>query len=530
MRRRRPRLRVILAWLALVALPLGLCLALSWALSLQHFRSEALSLAEANARRVEDILRTGDRALAMLAKATGGQCSPRSVKTMGHAVFHGVYFREAGIERDGNLACTSVEMLPPGFDIPNASRKPAARVGKMEILSPAKTIRGGKSLILNLPLDGARGHYINLLVDPQVLVETAHYYEGMEASTYLDDAPNGELLRMGLRPPPEMLSTLRAPLQPGIHRVEGGLYAVARAGEYPFYTVMSVGESAIAKHWRTQMRPAAIAGFLLSGLALLVLRRALPRHDAAQDLQEGIAAGEITVAYQPIVDARSRRIIGAEALARWQHPRRGLVMPDEFVPLAESHGLISSLSEGVLVQVRQDLQRLAPLPAGFYVSVNLSRAQLTDRRLLETLDGLFGPGHTLGSLCFEITERELLANVAEVARGVIQSLRERGAIVCLDDFGTGYSGLSHLRHFPLHDIKIDGSFVRALDTEAVTASLVESIVALAKPLELGLVAEGVETEAQRARLLALGVTRQQGWLYARAMSADELKFRLAGGP
>lgn len=205
-------------------------------------------------------------------------------------------------------------------------------------------------------------------------------------------------------------------------------------------------------------------------------------------------------------------------------------MPDQFIPLAESSGLVVPMTERFLEQVRDDLARLAPLPPGFRIGVNLSQAHFADQRLLDCLDRVFGPGQRLHHLGFEITERELLSNVAAQARGVVEELSRRGAEVSLDDFGTGYSGLSHLRHLPLHSIKIDRSFVWALDTEAVTASLVESIVALARSLNLGVVAEGVETEAQRARLTALGVVLHQGWLYARDENVDALRARLVAAP
>ena len=523
MRRRLPRLRNVAAGLAMAVLPLSLCLALSYGLSLYHFRDEARSLAEANARRVADILHSGDVVLAMLAKSTAGECNPGTVEMMNHAVFHGMYFREAGIERDGNLVCTSLEMLAPGFSITNARRKPAARIGDMEILSPTKTIRGGESLILNRPLRADRSHFINLLLDPQVLVETSRYYEGFEASTFLDDVPNGKLYRFDGGTGAGFAAGLRSPLQPGVHHYQGGLYAVARSGAYPVYTVMSISRDRVRQHWRTQMQPAVIAGFLLSGLAFLMLRRYLPRRDAADDLREGIAAGEIVLDYQPIMDARDNRLLGAEALARWRHPRRGLVMPDEFIPLAESSGLITPLTDRVLERIKRDMDTLGELPPGFRISINLARAQLADASLLATLDRVFGPDAKLDRLGFEITERELLENVAENARVVVGELARRGAEVSLDDFGTGYSGLSHLRHLPLHHIKIDGSFVRALNTEAVTASLVESIVALAQSLGMGLIAEGVETESQRERLLALGVHQQQGWLYAKALRLEALR-------
>lgn len=523
MRRRLPRLNVILVWLALMALPLTLCLTLSYGLSLYHFRSETQSLADANARRAADILRSGDALLAQLAQTTGGECTPQSIAAMNTAVFHSVYFREAGIERNGNLVCTSLEMLPPGFDIPNAKRKPAARIGDMEILSPTKTIQGGKSLILNRPLRSDRSHFINLLLDPQMLVETIDHDEGLLASTFLDDSPNGLLFELGNASAPSPASQ-HAPLRPGVHRNADGLYAVARAGPYPVYTVISVGSVQIAEHWRTQMQPAVVMGFLLTGLAIVLLRRYLPRQSQTQDLREGIAAAEMLVEYQPIVDARDRRIVGAEALVRWRHPKRGLVMPDDFIALAESSGLIAPLTEHVLSVAKHDIELLTgEMPDGFRISINLARAHLADRSFLSAVDRVFGADTRLERLGFEITERELLANVADQARKIVKELARRGAVVSLDDFGTGYSGLSHLRHLTLHYIKVDRSFVWALDTEAVTASLVESIVSLAGSLEMGLVAEGVETEQQRTSLLALGVNLQQGWLYARSLSIEELR-------
>jgi sensor c-di-GMP phosphodiesterase-like protein len=322
---------------------------------------------------------------------------------------------------------------------------------------------------------------------------------------------------------------LRPPLKPGIHRIEGGYYAVAKAAEYPVYAVTSVSDERIAQHWLTQMQPAVIAGFLLSVLALLLLRRYLPRSSEADDLRDGIAAGEMVVHYQPVVDARDGRVVGAEALVRWQHPRRGLVMPDEFIELAEQSDLTGSLTRCVLKQVKRDLDALPSLPARFRIGINLSRADLGGDQLLTTLDAIFGPGRTLERLGFEITERELLANIIDRARDMVVRLTERGADIALDDFGTGYSGLSHLRTLPLHFIKIDRSFVWALNTEAVTASLVDNIVALARSLGMGLIAEGVETDGQRQLLIDIGVHLQQGWLYADALPFEQLRVLLAKG-
>jgi sensor c-di-GMP phosphodiesterase-like protein len=523
-------MRVVLAWLAMGVLPLSLCLALSYGLSVYHFDRELTSLAKANARRIDTILHDGDAALALLEKATNGECNDATIATMSHAVFQGIYFREAGIERDGNLACTSEGMIAPGFNIENSRRKPAVRIGAMELLSPTKTIQGGKSIILNRPLRPDRTRFINLLIDPQILVDTSRSLEGLEASTFLDDRPNSALFRFDGRSGGGVQARLTVPLDAGLYRNEDEFYAIADSLPFPFYSVVSISRAHVLQHWRTQMQPAVIAGFLLSALAFLILRRFLPRRDATEDLRDGIDAGEIELEYQPIVDARDGRIVAAEALARWHHPSRGRVMPDEFIPLAEQSGLISPLTDRVIARVKSDLGELGELPPGFRIGINLARAQLADSSLLASLDRVFGAGQALDSLSFEITERELLENVVDNARAIVDELSRRGARVSLDDFGTGYSGLSHLRHLKLDHIKIDGSFVRALNTEAVTASLVESIVSLARSLDLGLIAEGVETEVQRDTLLALGVHLQQGWLYAKALTPTQLRERLSTRP
>jgi sensor c-di-GMP phosphodiesterase-like protein len=528
MRRRLPSARVVGAWLALLALPLVLCLALSYGLSLYHFRNGTLQLAQANARHIDDILHAGDATLANLEDITGGQCSPRAVADMSREVFRSLYFREAGIERNGHLVCTSVEMLPEPVAIKNSLRTPAARVGRMEILSPTHTLQGGQSLILNRPLAADHSHYINLLLDPKVLAEVVDVLGGVQSATYLDDRPNGQFLLLGGTSPP-VITGLQRPFWPGVHRASNGYYAIARASDYPVYTVIAVDNAQILEHWRTQMQPAVIAGFLLTVASLLLLRRFMPRSSLTDDLREGIAAGEMLVCYQPLVDVRSGRIVGAEALVRWQHPTRGLVMPDDFIALAERSGLVAPLTRSVLEQVKRDLESLPDLPEGFRIGINLARAHLADDQLLATLDEIFGAGKTLGQLGFEITERELLANIADRARNVVVQLAERGAEVALDDFGTGYSGLSNLRVLPFHFLKIDRSFVWAINTEAVTASLVDSIVALAGSLGIGLIAEGVETSAQRDHLSGVGVHLQQGWLYAKAVPLEELRALLARG-
>jgi diguanylate cyclase (GGDEF)-like protein/PAS domain S-box-containing protein len=241
-------------------------------------------------------------------------------------------------------------------------------------------------------------------------------------------------------------------------------------------------------------------------------------------LENAITHGEMRLHYQPIVRLTDRAVVGMEALVRWQHPVEGLVPPLDFIPLAEQSGLIVPLGEWVLQQACADLSRWRqswPLAWGSapHVSVNLSPRQLQSGRLLEVVDNALAQhGVAPSSLTLEITE-SCFAEDSDEVRLCVQQLDARGIGLSLDDFGTGYSSLSYLRRFPLRSLKIDRSFVKAMDTnEGLT--LLDAIVAMARSLGLSVVAEGIEDEEQAAALRVLGCDEGQGFLFWRPMTAD----------
>ncbi|HEX5757548.1 MAG TPA: EAL domain-containing protein, partial [Arenimonas sp.] len=239
------------------------------------------------------------------------------------------------------------------------------------------------------------------------------------------------------------------------------------------------------------------------------LRRALQRH-------------EFTPHYQPIVRLGDGQVIGFEALVRWQHPGRGLCPPETFLDLAEETGCLEAMDWQIYEEVCRDLTRL-PFQ-GRYLSINVSPRHLRipdfDARLLALLEA---NGVSPSQLRLEITEGALLEQ-PELVRSCLGRLRERGVATLLDDFGTGYSSLSYLHRFPLLGLKIDRSFVHALQAAETggSSAIIRAIRLLADSLGLDVIAEGVETEAQRQQLRLLGLTYGQGYLFARPMSADEL--------
>jgi diguanylate cyclase (GGDEF)-like protein/PAS domain S-box-containing protein len=255
------------------------------------------------------------------------------------------------------------------------------------------------------------------------------------------------------------------------------------------------------------------------------------RRELAADLRDAVDAGAIDVAYQPLVDLGTGLTTGVEALARWTHPTRGPVSPEEFVPLAEHTGSIEALGAAVLDQALATARtwRRARPDLDLDLGVNLSARQLADGDLVEVVtQALARHGGDPGRLVLELTETAVLEDTPR-AVAVMHELRELGVRFAIDDFGTGYSSLAYLQRLPVDVVKIDRSFVAALGRDRSAEGLVRAIVALARSLDLEVVAEGVETEQQLAVLRRLGCTTAQGYLLSRPLPATALAPTLLAG-
>jgi diguanylate cyclase (GGDEF)-like protein/PAS domain S-box-containing protein len=239
------------------------------------------------------------------------------------------------------------------------------------------------------------------------------------------------------------------------------------------------------------------------------------------ELRAALAAKQLEVHYQPIIDANTRKLFGVEALVRWRHPVKGYIPPAEFIPLAEDTGLISSLGEWVLQKACTDAMSW---PSHVRVAVNVSAMQFRKCNLLDViLCVLVDTGLPPQRLELEITETALLEHEA-AHLAVMHQLKNLGVSINLDDFGTGYSSLSYLTIFPFDKIKIDKSFTKNLTQRADCAAIVSSVLALGAGLDLPTVAEGIETVQQFEILRASGVQFAQGYLFGRPCPASELDF------
>ena len=243
------------------------------------------------------------------------------------------------------------------------------------------------------------------------------------------------------------------------------------------------------------------------------------------DLKTAITNGELSVLYQPIVEASTGQIASVEALCRWNSPRHGAVPPDIFIPIAEEAGLMADLGRFVIDRAVEDSLRWPNL----HTAINVSAAQL---RSVSILEDLISPTERFGvapeRITIEITESVLLSNDGHTSR-MLQTLKDCGFALALDDFGTGYSSLAYIRDFPFDRLKIDRSFVHGLKNSERALAIIEAIANFGRILGKDVVAEGIETEPEMQAMQKAGCTHLQGYLFSRALPADRIEAMVALG-
>jgi diguanylate cyclase (GGDEF)-like protein/PAS domain S-box-containing protein len=245
------------------------------------------------------------------------------------------------------------------------------------------------------------------------------------------------------------------------------------------------------------------------------------------ELRHAIEDGAMELHYQPKICVTDGKLRGVEALVRWPHPERGLILPQEFIPIAEETGLIVSLGNWVLAEACRQAADWRNRGLAITVAVNVSARQIAKDRLADRVAGLLAEhGLPASALQIELTETALLT-APDLATETLNRLREMGVIIAIDDFGTGYSSLARMRRLPIDLVKIDRSFIEHMDSDAKDAEVVRTIVALAKALGLDIIAEGVESRRQTEILSDSGCTVCQGYYFARPQSVAQLEVWLA---
>ena len=260
-----------------------------------------------------------------------------------------------------------------------------------------------------------------------------------------------------------------------------------------------------------------------------ISRNVVFRNDIEFHLQAGIESDALLLHYLPEVDLLTREILGAEALVRWRHPTRGLLLPDSFIGVAESTNIAAELGRWVMRSACAEFSRWQSngVGQGTTVRINVSPVQLITRGFVRSVaDTIEEFGIDGGSVCLEITERAVVRDL-ETTRRTLAELKEVGVQIAIDDFGTGYAVLSHLKSLPVDMLKIDAGFVRDLDTNTSDLAIVRAIIGLAEAFGLQLVAEGVETPAAVQTLLEHGCHRAQGFLFSRPVTGSAMESLLS---
>lgn len=456
---------------------------------------QAAAHAQAVRERLEEILDSAHAAAETVISLAGSPCS-EAAQALRRQVTVNPYLRSVNLAHRGELYCTSLagpyseqEQLDEYAD------------GRLRLMPRNDTTPDRAVLIYRLA-EGPRAVLIG--------IDGLHLAKALQLN-----AQNLTLqLAIGANRMDADGSVQTAPLQsmPVAQRD-------VRSISYPLQVRAGYPQGAQWQLIQTQHLPLLALLLLLGVMAStfvqwLGLRANPPR----RELERALAAGEFLPYYQPLVDAANQRWSGVEVLMRWKHPDQGLVPPGQFIPLAEESGLIVPMTTHLMHRVRADLApHAAHLPEQFHVGINITADHCRDLALLDDcrrfLAG-FAPGRVV--LTLELTERQVIAST-DITERLFTELRALGVHIAIDDFGTGHSSLAYLRKFQVNYLKIDQSFVAMIGTDALSHHLLENILDLSTRLDLGIVAEGVETTEQRDYLRRRGVQFLQGYLFAKPM-------------
>jgi sensor c-di-GMP phosphodiesterase-like protein len=453
--------------------------------------------------------------LAAMGAARNGFCSSSELAYFQALIFESDYVRDAGRMRNGKIECSVALGRSPHL------------AGQ---LNPDITLQDGTAIYKNLAPYQNNG--LTAITEQQ---GDAYVVFTPLTRMHLEPAPMHYIETVTDEPTQKRGSLLGEPLKADMANL--GAEGRVRQGDSLFATRCSIrfydcvtafttlGE--VAKQNRGKFGGfVTFAGVLggLIGLAISLLYRRNKSYE--QQLRRAIRGDKVRVVYQPVVDLASKRVVGAEALARWSDEDGLPVSPDIFVRIAEKNGFVGEIAKLVVRHVLADFGPVLRGPGGFRISVNVAAADLADPEFLLMLERALTQEQVEAQrIVIEITEGSTVKN--HVAMETIRLLRQRGHFVHIDDFGTGYSSLSYLQDLSVDAIKIDKAFTQAIGTGSVTVAILPQILAMAESLNLGVIVEGVET-GEQADYFAAGPkpVLVQGWLFGRPVPAAEFHKRL----
>ena len=457
--------------------------------------------------RSDRVVDQAKEALTQLQRFEGGPCSHLHLREMRRVAFSWRYVQEVIYIDNLKPLCSSLEQASNAAAFPPPMR--ITEDGYSAWITPQNDLGFNRYMAVL-----GKGHYL-VMIDPASLVDVIPFGEiAMEAAlvgsaTHLVFASSNRL-------DPHIRDLIKDRENTSI-QYNGSMYILKPVPELGFNVVAWASLKPLAETWHQQLLFWLPFGILISLVAALFVLRILRRIQSPRNrLMDAINSREIVVHYQPIVELSSGKLVGAEALARWPQPDGSSLSPDIFVSLAEQTGLISDLTRLIIEKVFEDMGSWLHLHHDQHVSINLAPADLISGKLPPLLSRLLNHWQVQPQqIALELTERGFAD--PKISAPAIAAFRRAGHAVYIDDFGTGYSSLSYLQDLDVDTLKIDKSFVDALEYKNVTPHIIE----MAKSLNLAMVAEGIETEGQLAWLHRHGVQYGQGWFYSKALPKVE---------
>nr|WP_175198043.1 EAL domain-containing protein [Paraburkholderia caffeinitolerans] len=457
-------------------------------------------------------------AIAELQAHDTAPCSPKSVALMAELNLKYGQLQGVGYVANNRLMCSSYGRHGDGVLLPAPTSQHTAR-GPLQLRKASLSLASSVGPQPVIMVTSAANGY-TAIVSPTLAIDVDTKDPDVALGTVLYSSNEVRMSRGKFNP------DWRGRLGDGQHAEfvkDDRIVSLWRSPRYDYFAFASIPADAanarIHQAGVLLMSCAACAMVVLLFLTGRSARKALPLSDA---IREGLRRREFYLVYQPVVELNTGRWVGAEALLRWRRSTGEHVRPDIFIPVAEDCHLIEEITDQVFELAAADLAGFFEKYPDFHVAINLSASEMQSPDVVPRLKNFIArvTGARARNFAFEATERSLIK--PDQARPILAEIRGMGSTVAIDDFGTGYSSLSYLQTLGTDYLKIDKSFVDAIDTASVKNHVVAHIIGLAKDLRLQLIAEGVETAEQARYLSDRGVEYAQGWHFARAMAIDEL--------
>ncbi|MDB5774835.1 MAG: hypothetical protein JWP38_968 [Herbaspirillum sp.] len=497
-------LSIVVASIGAIA-PIASVMYFSWDRAVAGEQERLTEIADRAIERTRRSFDEIDKALRVFEKLDVPPCSAAHIELMRKITTDSRTLDEIGYFENGKLKCSSWGITQTDIDLP----------------APDFTAADGLAVTLNVYPKISNGN-----------LKTALRYKNHDALAdprrFVDIVADGDIQLAVATENGLVLGTLHEPDQALVNRVlkDGSTQIAADKWIVVHETsglkaVVIEQRSRVLERLRRQQMLMLPVGMVLAALFVaLVGWLSRRRLSARGELAAAVRRREFVAHYQPLIELKTGRCVGAEALVRWRQPNGALVGPDSFIPLAEESGLILPITDQVVRTTIAELGALLEQNRSLHIAINLSAQDIRTGRILDFIDAaLKGTGIAADQIWLEATERGFMDVTA--ARATLERARASGYAVVIDDFGTGYSSLSYLQDLPLDALKIDKSFIDTVCTDSATSSVTPHIIDMAKTLKLKIVAEGIEHQAQADYLLAREVEYGQGWLFSKALPVTE---------